>query len=332
MKFTINKLPIGYINGIRRAILSDIKCVAIDDKNVMCIKNDTALHNEFMSHRISLIPCCIDPQHYDELASYVFEINVTNKGTVDLDVTSKDITVRIHDRVASAEERDAIFPPCKLTKDYILITVLHPSQTFHATFSPSVGTAKEHVRWCPVSTCTFYNSIASSDETKKGELESARKRVAPKDVPHFNALESQRFYSTNERGEPSCIKFVLESECQLSEPAIFRMGYEALCERIRRAPNKMTSKMHEDLFVVTFEGEDHLFGNVLQTYLYNNFYLKDAIMYCGYYVTHPLEPSVVLKIRGPSNVCNENFIRECTENLARDIETVGEKIYNHILK
>lgn len=67
------------INSIRRTLLSDIPTVAFrtdDDsqKDITIHTNNTPLHNEFLSHRISLIPLYIDPKTFHK--SYLFQLQV----------------------------------------------------------------------------------------------------------------------------------------------------------------------------------------------------------------------------------------------------------------
>ena len=67
------------INSIRRTLLSDIPSVAFrtDDgskKDIILHTNNTSLHNEFLSHRISLIPLYIDPKTFHK--SYLFQLKV----------------------------------------------------------------------------------------------------------------------------------------------------------------------------------------------------------------------------------------------------------------
>ena len=53
------------INGLRRTLLSSIPSVAFrterDNSDLIVLKNNTSLHNEFILHRLSLIPLYIDP-------------------------------------------------------------------------------------------------------------------------------------------------------------------------------------------------------------------------------------------------------------------------------
>ena len=67
------------INSIRRTLLSDIPTVAFrtdDDsqKDIIIHTNNTPLHNEFLSHRISMIPLYIDHKTFHK--SYLFQLKV----------------------------------------------------------------------------------------------------------------------------------------------------------------------------------------------------------------------------------------------------------------
>ena len=64
ISFEIKDVDIAVINSLRRILLSEIPNVGFffnpddfsDDKDIKIIHNDSPLHNEFMQHRIALIP------------------------------------------------------------------------------------------------------------------------------------------------------------------------------------------------------------------------------------------------------------------------------------
>jgi len=62
------------VNGIRRTLLTDIKTIAFNENDIVINKNYGGLHNEFLKHRISLIPLYIDPNQYHR--QYLFELKV----------------------------------------------------------------------------------------------------------------------------------------------------------------------------------------------------------------------------------------------------------------
>jgi len=64
------------INAIRRTLLTDIETVAFNPEDIIIKTNNSALHNEFMKHRISLIPLYIKPEKYYK--KYLFVLKVKN--------------------------------------------------------------------------------------------------------------------------------------------------------------------------------------------------------------------------------------------------------------
>ena len=59
------------INAIRRTLLTDIETIAFNPEDIIVKTNNSALHNEFMKHRISLIPLYIEPEDYKK---YLFVV------------------------------------------------------------------------------------------------------------------------------------------------------------------------------------------------------------------------------------------------------------------
>ncbi len=67
------------VNSLRRVLLSEIPCVAFRisedaEKDIIISLNNTSLHNEFLMHRMSMIPLILDPETYEN--QYLFYLNV----------------------------------------------------------------------------------------------------------------------------------------------------------------------------------------------------------------------------------------------------------------
>jgi DNA-directed RNA polymerase alpha subunit len=66
------------VNSLRRVLLSGVPNVAfrteIKDSDLIVVKNDTSLHNEFLIHRISLIPLYFNPDEFSK--QYLFYLKV----------------------------------------------------------------------------------------------------------------------------------------------------------------------------------------------------------------------------------------------------------------
>jgi DNA-directed RNA polymerase subunit L len=73
------------VNGIRRILLSSMDSVAFrttqENSDLKVVTNNSSLHNEFLLHRIGLIPLYIDPNFKDRgwHKDYLFQLKVENK-------------------------------------------------------------------------------------------------------------------------------------------------------------------------------------------------------------------------------------------------------------
>ena len=340
--FKLENIDVSLVNAIRRTIMSDIPNVAfyfdaknVDPKNadIKVETNDSPLHNEFISQRLSMIPIHASA---DEIKSwnpdeFKFEIDVENNSSEYLEVTSADIKVLKFDPLSSQfnetdkKTRDAFFPKNSITQDHILITKLPPkkklSTKFSVTMKAKKETAMKHACWSMTSLCTFENDIDDNLREKyekkfveeRKELmdeESAKRRYA--------TLEYQRAFKTNEYNEPNCFVFKLESECGVSNEQIFSLAMDRLMLRLKKIKFDLDSEPNVDKTAMSFEksrpgeigkmcsiqieDEDHTIGNLLQAMIYN-MYIRPKkekemkIDYIGYYLPHPLQRSIILKIR-----------------------------------
>lgn len=82
LKFLTKDLDLCFINGIRRVIMGDIGGYAFDEIEIK--KNTTIFHDEFLKHRIGLIPIMMDNQ-------MTFECNYKNINEEDKYVLSNNL-------------------------------------------------------------------------------------------------------------------------------------------------------------------------------------------------------------------------------------------------
>ena len=79
------------VNGIRRTLLTDIDTVAFNPEDIIISKNTGSLHNEFIKHRISLIPLKIDPENY--YRNLLFELKIKIDDNPTKNVYNKDFNI-----------------------------------------------------------------------------------------------------------------------------------------------------------------------------------------------------------------------------------------------
>ena len=104
------------VNGIRRALLTDIPSIAfkteeqMNQKDIHIVTNTTSLHNEMLLQRMSLIPLYIDPENY--MKNYLFELKVIHDGKNPFQfVTTNDMNIyplnsELQKRIDNFEEED----------------------------------------------------------------------------------------------------------------------------------------------------------------------------------------------------------------------------------
>ena len=192
LEFTISGdreegLEKSILNSLRRVLLTEIPCVAFraDEGKTMDLKmesNQTSSHNEFLLHRISLIPLFIDPFEYKKnllfqlqakhnkeepflfVTSDMFEIYPLRENIdSDIDLNVLDINNYDLSKKLTKEEKKNIIRPFvfKGKEYYTLITELkntystEHTQEISVYGSPSVSNGREHSRWKAVSDALY---------------------------------------------------------------------------------------------------------------------------------------------------------------------------------
>ena len=158
--FDIQNLDLSVINGIRRIILTEIPVVGFygeEETSIEMISNTGPLHNEFMKHRIGLIPINIDEKITDnyEDNEYEFELNVNNTGSATINITTANFNGSYKNKELSKAELKELFPPNSTTKENILITRLRPNEELHFKATGVKRTAKTNASFSVLSLANF---------------------------------------------------------------------------------------------------------------------------------------------------------------------------------
>ena len=184
-------------NALRRMLLGGLPNVAFDDtyydnkqdSNMLIEKNVSSLHNEFISHRISLLPLCAYKNDrlkivvdYDfEQARFVygfkdtesvpvFVLKVKNdeesRKRLQVNIINVDSSmIQIETQTGELHASSEFLLPDYITGDYCLLHRLKPMSTneeIHeaeeliiSQMRPTIGTARQHARYCPVGTVSY---------------------------------------------------------------------------------------------------------------------------------------------------------------------------------
>ena len=132
LSFITSNIHTCLLNALRRTLICDVKTHAFD--NIKIFKNTSVLHNEFISHRISLIPLP------DNKESIYISLDIKNNNDEILNVTSSDFKSNID-----------IIPN-------ILIIKLKKGEHLKLEASSSINCGKTHAKYQPIS-ASYFNII-----------------------------------------------------------------------------------------------------------------------------------------------------------------------------
>ena len=355
--FDVMHVDLCIVNSVRRSIMADVPTAAFkfdptkQGEGVIIFRNTSTLHNEFVGHRVSLVPFGLDENQLRAFdpANYKCVLKVKNSGSDMQPVTTADFEVfnKAGARLPKAV-RDALFPPCPITGNHILLLRLKPSsvcdgngEEVYLECEASLGTGRQHARWSPVSRCFYRNksdasAVEASLASRTAAVEEQRKadgkplmsesERATTSAQHAT-LDAHRCFIKDEYGDPSAFEFLLECESTLRPTYLVFRALQVLHDKLQAIGEALTTRDAEkitvesfpnmdDFYMLTVRGEDHTIGNLLQGMLYKR-WIRDGlgkeVSYIGYYQPHPLENHIVIKVK--SSVAGDDIRVRMTEGV-----------------
>jgi DNA-directed RNA polymerase subunit L/DNA-directed RNA polymerase alpha subunit len=246
------------------------------------------------------------------------------------------VALQVHDADDDIEvlRTDAFFPPHPITKQTCLIASIPPifngaSQQIKIVACATMGTGREHARFCPVSQCSYEYTV-DTDEARHDAMFKqwmlTAKKISGLDEDsdrwrqlrrEYDTMQRKRCYMINSKGEPNSFDFKMESIGVLSISDIMKRACDVGAHLFSRYASINEGVLPNDLILSAsdadivgydflFKGQDHTLGNMLQTWISDNIMdkpgsfdasQKDArITYVGYSVPHPLRDEMILRI------------------------------------
>jgi DNA-directed RNA polymerase II subunit RPB3 len=328
--FNIKNVSHSLVNALRRIILSEIKTLKFRtepyEKSDVKIKiNNGCLHNEFLAHRIGMIPINVENVDDFNVEEYTFKLKVKNDTNKIINITTNDFKVYFN---SSGEEKEItdhnMFPEDPITKEHILICILKPNfsnleegEEINIECKASISNGAENAGYSPACKSVFYNTVDEHKSTeelnkliKTEGLTSEDKRSI---ILNFTNHEKYRHYKTNEYGEPNEFTFEIESIGVFKPENIFKKAIILLKNKIQLFSININANNNEYVDIVksntiinaldiNIYNEGHTLGNLLQTYLFSVFVReKKKVKYVGYKELHPLKNTICLRIQPELN-------------------------------
>ena len=273
------------INALRRTLLSSIPTIAfrttVDDSDIIIQKNDSPLHNEFISDRISLIPLYINPFEYEK--QYLFHLNIENENIEPtVTITAKDfdiyplkkesdpsstnnINLDNYDKNNPLPEKEKIkiFRPYKYKgeNNYCIITELKSTssdigQGLKIYGVPSVSYGYEDSKWQAVS-CATYSYKRDEDLFQKILKEKIKINEIPKtqEKKYEKELfisESERYYHRDKNLQPYYYTFKIDSVHYLNSKELFILANQIIIESLEKIIEEFPKLTSDEKSILSF--------------------------------------------------------------------------------
>lgn len=212
VNFELNNVDLSTANSLRRVMLAEIPTIAIDIVEVE--ENNSVLADEFIAHRLGLVPLSskgiedlvysrdCDCENYCENCSVKLVLNVKCESDETLHVYARDMVIdgkRANQWIGDPIIRD---PEGKGP----LIAKLRKGQEIKMDLIAKKGIAKEHAKWCPATAIGFdydpHNKLRHTDLWYESNAKSEwplsrnahREEPAQEGEPFDYDAEPHRFY------------------------------------------------------------------------------------------------------------------------------------------
>jgi DNA-directed RNA polymerase subunit L len=287
VEFELANINVSMANAIRRIILSNVNSAGFRTEpysacSLNVIANDTPLHNQFILHRIAMVPIHITKPDSFDYDDYNFIINVENNSNALKTITSEDFQIKqiSTNKMLSRDEVKQFFPPDPITGNYIILDKLRPKyfvphknlskevieemardfsrpnediMRFHIEGKALSSNGRENGHFCPVS-CACYINTVDPNKAALGLKEYIEKHneiaklknitgMTPEQLTRrFDLTERARFFYTNDKNEANVFTFKIETIGVIPSLVIFHRAIDILKDKITTFVGNLVNK------------------------------------------------------------------------------------------
>lgn len=315
--FRISNIDVSIANAIRRIILNNIPTVAFKgfphkETQIHIIENTSRFNNEIIKQRFINIPIYLDVSKVN-VDDFEFHIQKENKEDKLIWVTTEDFQIFSisKNEYISKDEVKKIFPPDKLTNQYIDIIRLRPKisdsilgEKINLKAKASILTAKDDCSYIVASTCCFFNTkdnvvIDQKWKEKEKELKEKQKNDPSIDIDYeksdFMALDAYRNFIENS------FDFSIETVGYYSNESLVTKSLELFIEQLKTVFQHLSENTQ---FIKEYSGnqydiiidyEEFTCGKALERHIFKMLY-PNEISFCGFKKEHPSDSHAIIRL------------------------------------
>jgi len=271
--------PVGFVNAIRRILLSGIPTVVIRD--VQILDNTTQMPHEMLRHRMEMLPVNVTPDESGVIKDAKIELRMPVIKEAKI-VTTEDFTVE-SGREGILMKDPEFGTPCLFLK-------VRAGESIHMTGRLAVES--EGVSQVETATTSWHVDPDMAKDQRKKYIED---HPEDKDAGrYFDNFLIQRCYSRDDKGRPNWFNLQIKSVGVLKARELLRLAVQILKKRIDEyvtlALKNIKHEKDEGTFSVTLDIGGHTVGVLMQEVIY-----ADEVQFVSYDIPHPLKSEMVLR-------------------------------------
>ena len=273
------EFPVGFVNGIRRTLLSGIPTVVIRD--VQILDNTTQMPHEMLKHRMEMLPVNVTPDESAVIKDAKIELRmpvIKEKKNV----TTDDFTVEAGREGILMKDPD-FGTPCLFLK-------VRPGESIHMTGRLAVesdGVSQVET----ASTSWHIDPEIAKNQRKQYIADHPDDKDAAK---YFDNFLVQRCYSRDEKNRPNWFNLEIKSVGVIKARELLKMAVQILKKRVNeyvtQALKNIKHEKDEGTYSVTLDIGGHTIGVIMQEVIY-----QDEVQFVSYDIPHPLKSQMVLR-------------------------------------
>jgi DNA-directed RNA polymerase II subunit RPB3 len=191
IKFVLSKTDASMANSLRRIMIAEVPTLAID--KVTIYQNTSAMFDEFVAHRLGLVPLksimAVQPDGYKYQSECCsegcnqcrvdFTLKVQNTEDGKLNVTTLDLKLVESTSMKESSDKDCVLPidHAEQENKAILLMKLGKNQELDLDVTAIKGIGKEHAKWSPVAVATYqFDPDIRINQAKMSKLSSEERK------------------------------------------------------------------------------------------------------------------------------------------------------------
>jgi DNA-directed RNA polymerase subunit L len=299
--------PVGFVNALRRILLSGIPTVVIRD--VTIFDNTTQMPHEMLRHRMEMLPVNVTPDESHIIKDAKIELRIP--------VAAENKTVTTDDFTVESGREGILMKDPEFGKPCLFLR-LRKGETVHITGRLTV--LYDGVSQVETATTAWHiDPEMAKNQRKQYVSDNQDDKDAGR---YFDNFLIQRSYSRDARGRPNWFDLQIKSVGVIKARELLNMAVGILRKRITEyvteALKNITHEKDAGTYHVSLPIGGHTVGVLMQEVIY-----QDDVESVSYDIPHPLKDEMVLRFN------TKHTPEKILENAKKTIEEYCSLIENN---